>query len=357
MTDVAIRIDGVDYADDTDIHVAYGLDQFSRSFSIGFGNRWLLSNLHTFPFEEGAACEILLDGEKVIDGFIDEIPIDRSGTDHRLSVTGRSWTGHMVDSSAIHETGAWKNATLLVIAEAIAEPFGCGVVVHDPQLLPEVNTPFRRFAIEDEELAYDCIMRAAKMRGVFLTSDAERNIVVTRGTKTVRTNTVLTPYNTFRARREGRFSERFSEYIVKSQNAGDDTWYAENATSKLFHRARDPQVTSYRPLIIVSEGQGSKPELELRADWERNVRAGRSRKLFYEWNGVRDDAGRLWQPNTLVAVDDPGFNVSGDLLIASVSIKRSEGGTSTSLELVSPDAYDVLTPPKPKTKKKGGWHK
>jgi prophage tail gpP-like protein len=363
MTEVAIRIAGQDYQDYTDFHCSYGLEQFARQFSIGFSSKWkgAALSLGVFPFEEGAACELLVDGETVLDGFIDDIPVDYDGTSQRFSISGRSWTGHMVDASAVHKTGAWKNADLLTIANDIAAPFGVTCKVPSGVILDEVLEPFRKWAIDQEETAYDCIQRAAKMRGIYLTSDAARNVLMTRATKLDRTVTVLKRgsglANIIRGRREGRFSERYSEYIIKAQNAGDDTWYAADATSKLFHRARDPQVTSYRPLIIVSDGQGAKPDLALRAAWEMNVRAGRSRRVTYEVNGLHKQEGGVWQANELVMVDDPAFDIQGEMLIASVSLKRSNGGTSTSLELANPLAFDVLTPPKPRVKKKGGWHK
>lgn len=354
MTNIAIRIDGQDYVDYLDASVTCSLESFARTFQIGFSDKWLQTFSSQFPFEEGAPCEIAVDGEVVIDGFVDEIAIDYAGTSHSMTVSGRSWTGHMVDASAIHKSGAWRDADLLTIANDIAEPFGITVKVLDGAQLDEVLEPFRKWAIEDEETAYECIQRAAKMRGLFLVSDAGRNILISRAGMT-RTSSVLTyGVNVLRANATRRSAERHSYYLVKSQNAGDATWYGEDASSKLFSKVTDDQVTTYRPLIIVSDGQGTKPELELRAQWERNVRAGRSRRYTYEVNGWQRDEGGLWQPNERIVVNDPMFDLSGELLIASVSYRRTAAGTTTSLELAPPESFDILVPPKKKLRKRKG---
>lgn len=355
MTRIAVRIDGQDYADYLDASVTCSLENFARTFQISYSDKWIQAFTDSFPFTEGDTCEIVVDDEVVIDGFIDEITIDYDGKSHRMQVSGRSWNGHMVDASAVHKSGAWKNADLLTIANDIAEPFGVTVRVLPGVILDEVTEPFRKWAIEDEETAYECIQRAAKMRGLFLTSDAGRNILISRAGPTRTSSMLVYGQNVLRANASRRFAERHSEYLIKSQNAGDDTWYAEDASSKLFARVKDEQVETYRPLIIVSDGQGAKPELEMRANWERNVRAGRSRRFTYEVNGWQRTEGGLWQPNERINVNDPIFDLVGEMLIAGVSFRQgSPGGSTTALELAAPESFDILVPPKKKLRKRKG---
>lgn len=358
MTSIAVRIDGQDYADYIDASVTCSLENFTRTFQISYSDKWIQAFRNQFPFAEGAACEIVVDGEVVIDGFVDEINIDYNGTSHSMQVSGRSWNGHLVDASAVHKSGAWKNVDLQTIANDIASPFGVEVIIH-PEAEAEValafTEKFRRWAIEDEETAYACIERAAKMRGLFLYSDAGRNVIVSRAGVTRTSSALVYGQNVIRANASRRYSERHSYYLVKSQMAGDETWYAEDASSKLFAKETDEEITAYRPLILVSDGQGTKPELELRAKWERNVRAGRSRRYTYEVNGWQRTEGGLWQPNERITVEDPIFDISGEMLIASVSFKQaSPGGSTTTLELAAPESFDILVPPKKKLKKRKG---
>lgn len=347
----AIRINGEEFVDFRQGTVAYSLESFARTFAFEFSDKWLRSRIRDLPFAEGDPCEVLVHGQQVIDGFLDDVPIEYSGTTHSISVTGRSWNGHMVDSSAVHKGGSWRNAKLLDIAKAIAEPYGVGVKV-DPWAMASIQEPFPRWAIEDEETAFECIRRAAEMRGVFLVSDAGRNIVITKAAPTVHPAALVFGQNILRARRSGRFTERHSYYLVKSQHAGSDTWYAKDAAGP-FIRVDDPQVTSFRPLIVVSDGSGSKKELELRAAHERNVRAGRSRRITYTVTGHKSPAGRAWPINERIAVQDPFLDCQDALLVAGVTLEYGDAGETADIELARPEAFDVLIPPTKPNRRKG----
>lgn len=347
---IEIRINGDAFVDFKRATVSFGMEEFSRSFFFEFSDKWLRTNVKPLPFVEGDPVEVFVHGTKVVDGFIDDIPIDYDANQHSIGVSGRSWTGHMVDCSAVYKGGSWRNASLIDIVGNISEPFGCIVQATDPQVLSPAAEKFRRWAIEDEETAYDCISRAAKLRGLFLLSDHLRDVIIAKSSKVVNGDRLKLGENILRARRVSRFTERHSYYLVKSQTAGDDTWWGDEAVGPFF-RVDDPQVTAYRPLIMVSDGGGGKAELKTRATWERNVRAGRSRRISYDVQGFKNRLGALWPMNELIAVDDPYSDIKDTLLIISVSFNYSEkSGEVTTLDLGRPEAFDVLAPA-PKAKK------
>jgi prophage tail gpP-like protein len=56
--------------------------------------------------------------------------------------------------------------------------------------------------------------------------------------------------------------------------------------------------------------------------------------------GWRQGDGSLWQPNQLVAVYAPWLGLDRDLLVSSVEFASdAHAGTTTTLQLVHPDAY------------------
>ena len=60
--------------------------------------------------------------------------------------------------------------------------------------------------------------------------------------------------------------------------------------------------------------------------------------------------GPLWEPNMLVSVRIPWMRLDGEMLIRQVSHSKDDsGGTTTDLELVSPQAFE----PEPPDGKKG----
>lgn len=352
-TPIEIRVNGQAFVDYTSATVSMGIEEFARSFSVEFSDKWINSTVGILPFSEGDACEVLVHGEKVIDGFIDSIPIDYDKDSHSLAITGRSWTGHLVDCSAVFKGGSWRNADLITIATDITDPFGVIPLVLDDSVIGPASQPFKRWAIEDEEKAFDCIARAAKLRGLFLISDAGRRLIIAKASKVVHGDVLKFGDNVLRGRRTSKATDRFSEYLVKSQSAGDDTWYGTNARGNFF-KLTDEGVKTYRPLVMVADGPGLKDELQMRATYERNVRAGRARMITYEVQGFKSRAKKLWPVNELVSVDDDFLHIKDTLLISSVTFTYSEQqGEITSLELCRPEAFDIFAPPpKPKKSKK-----
>lgn len=344
---LSIRIGGVEYRDCKSATVSYGIESFARSFSFEFSDKWTRSQIQDMPFVEGDPCEVFCHGVKVVDGFVDDIPISYDASSHSISVSGRSWNAHMVDCSAIHKTGSWRNVTLLDLADDLGAPFGVRAGFAPWLIDSGIFEPFPRWSIEEEETAYGCLQRAAEMRGVFLTCDAGRNIIITTAGPDLHPVVLRFGENIKSARRMGRFSERHSFYLVKSQRAGSDSYaQSHELVSGPFHLANDPGVKAYRPMVIVSDGNGSKAELARRAAWEMNTRAGRSRRISYNVVGLNSPLGDAWPPNERIVVDDPLLDTRDALLITSVSLSWGPGGEIASLELCRPEAFEILTPPK-----------
>lgn len=350
---IALRILGTEYVDFKSARVTYGIEAFARSFSFQFSDKWLRTLVRPLPFKAGDQCEVTVNGETVLTGHVDAVPMAYDATSHEIEITGRSANGHMVDASAVHVAGKWKQQPLLKICTDIAAPFGVAVKV-DPWVAGDIAEPFAKYAIEDEETAYACMQRAAERRGVFLTSDAGLTTTITKSSPIVLPGVLKLGVNVLRARREERYTERFSEYIVKSQRAGSDTFFGPQVTGP-FVRIPDTGVTAYRPLIMVADGIATQTAMLRRASWERNVRAGRSRRLEYDLQGFRSPTSTAWPINQLITVDDPYFDQLGTVLISAVSMSYGPAGSITTLELSDPAAFDVLIPPAKKSKRKGGF--
>lgn len=352
---ISISINGAHHTDFKSATVTLSMETIANGFSFDFSDKWLRSRSGDIPFKAGDRAEIFVYNKKVIDGYISSVPISYSKDSHSIGVTGRSWTGHLVDCSAVYKGGSWKNATLLTIAKNLCDPFGVKVVANDPTLLSELNQPFPKWAIENEESVAECLRRASKMRALFIMTNNGRDLIFTRAGKFTQPGVLKYGVNILDATREDNFDERFSYYLVKSQNSGDDTWYADNA-GKGFFKIEDPEVASFRPMIIFSDGQGRHAELEKRARWERNTRAGRARRIRYTIRGFRNETNQqLWPVNELVAVDDELLDTKDQLLIVSAQYTYStDSGEKTQLELGAPQQFDILAPdpPKPKGRKR-----
>jgi prophage tail gpP-like protein len=344
VADVELVVDGQAYGGWRGISITRSLEQLADSFSLGFSDRWL-QDAKPLPIVGGAACRVQYKGKPVINGYVVDDGVDYSDTTTSASVDGNSKTIDLVECSAASKT--WRKAKLQEIADTLCKPFGISVSAADGV---DLGSEFRSFCVEEGEKVFETLSRAAQLRGVLPTTDAKGNLVFTRA-GLQRTSTVIERgVNAWRGARKGSLRDRFSEYTLKSQIAGDNEFNGDVAHN-IKVTSKDDGVKRHRPLTIVSDTQESKKELQKRADWERNVRRGRSLRLTYSLHGWEHASG-LWAPNLLVPVRDNKLAIDGEFLVVSVKLTRDDKAPITELELTAADAMTV-EPPKKKAKGAG----
>ncbi len=333
-SELELHVDGMIYGGWTRIALETGIEQVAGSFEITLTERWAGQDMLR-RIARGQACRVTIDGETVITGFVEDLAPSYDGSSHSVTVGGRDVTGDLVDSSAIHAGGQWDGRTLEQIARDLCRPFGIKVIENSG-----ATERFPVFNIQEGETVFETIERGARMRGVLLVSDGMGNLLITRAGK-MRVDTALVLGQNIKSG-QGQFSdrERFSKYIVKGQRQGDDQDFGA-AVAENVAEATDPGITRYRPLIVLGEDQGGTNAFRDRANWERNVRAGRSEQVNYTVTGWQH-AGGLWRANQLLRVEDEFMNLQRELLISTVRFTLSDqDGELTELTLTDPRAFDV----------------
>lgn len=350
---VELRVAGESYGEWTGVSVNLSLDQLAGSFDLQIDDRWD-DRGEPFPFEEGDPCTIFIDNELVLTGHIDDLFPAYDEENYDIRVVGREVTGDLVDTSALSTAQSWKKQELLTIAKDLLRPYGISIRVDDAvagdDLLHEV---FRRVTIEDGDTVFAILDNLTAQRGLRMGTDPDGTIVLTRASTLVVEPTLRRGENILRGQRMGTYRDRFSEYHVKSQSYGDNRWHSEDAATRGLARESDAGVTRYRPLIIVTD-QSTGKDVQRRAQWERQTRAGQSRRLNYEIDDWRNGNDELWRPNVRVRVDDPWMRVVGEemLVVAATFVQRDENETC-SLELVHPDALELVNAPTERNRAKG----
>lgn len=328
-----LTVDGVNFEGWTDCQVTLSMEAASGAFSLGVTERWP-GQQAARPIRPGAKCVLVVGGDTLISGYVNDVSISYDAYSHSISVTGRDAAGDMVDCSA--NSGSWSGLTLERIVAAIAAPFGGKVAVQT-----DVGAPFKQFKIQEGETAWSAIERACRMRGVLCMSDGAGNVVLARAS----TGSVM---GVIRGGEKGMIlqgsaeysdRDRFSEYRVKGQSAGADGAGAETSAHGSAS-ATDAGVKRYRPKVIVAEDQGDSGSLRARVEWEAKVARGRSRKANLTVFGWRDADGRLWRPNRLVRVACDWLRLEDDMMVATVRLNQSANdGTTADLDLVHPDTF------------------
>lgn len=352
MSDFTLSVNGVNYAGWTTLRITRGIEQLAHSFSVGLTDKWS-DDRERIPVRAGDSVKVKYGTTTVITGYVDDDTASYSAKSRSLSFSGRSKTADLVDCAAkrANKKRAWRKTDLLSIARDLCDPFGIEANAH-----ASVGAKFNRFSIEEGETAFTTLARAARMRGLLLLTTPSGDLVFDRaGTTKIKTALVYGD-NILSGNQRRSLRDRFSEYTIKCQVQGSDETADKPKTINLRRTAEDADVSRYRPTTIMADTEDSGTELQKRADWERNVRAGQSRSFSYTVRGWENSAG-LWTPNTIVAVTDPQFWLDkAELLISGVTFNRGDGGTSTALELKSKAAFDIQPLPitRKKTKKTDG---
>ena len=330
--DITLRIDGVDWTYWTSVQVTRQMDAIAGTFSLALADKWI-GGAQALPIAAGMACQILIGGEQVIDGYIDQVRPSFSATAHGISVTGRDRSADLVDCAAIHSPGQWLNCTVLQLAQALASPFGVNVTAEG-----DVGAPIASFKLEEGETAFEALDRALRQRELMACPDGKGGIVLLKAGAGTASGSLRQGENILSAEGQFDMADRFSDYIVKGQK-------------------RDQAVQRYRPMLIRAEQSGDSSNAHQRAAWECSVRAARAVTVTatvqgFRQQGVgREQSGPLWQLNQMADVDLPYLRISQRLLVAGVEFRRdATSGSTTRLTLRDPAAFK----PEPKKEEKGG---
>lgn len=170
--DITLRIDGVDWTYWTSVQVTRQMDAIAGTFSLALADKWI-GGAQALPIAAGMACQILIGGEQVIDGYIDQVRPSFSATAHGISVTGRDRSADLVDCAAIHSPGQWLNCTVLQLAQALASPFGVNVTAEG-----DVGAPIASFKLEEGETAFEALDRALRQRELMACPDGKGGMVL-----------------------------------------------------------------------------------------------------------------------------------------------------------------------------------
>lgn len=341
-TDIDFTINGSSYSGWESVSVEMNLDTLTGSFSFNASEKYENSagNLEQFTPDFNDECDIRLDGETVITGFIDQKEMSFDADRKTLIISGRDKTGDIVDSSCVLQPDMIRNDTASTLVSKIAAPFGVSV---DDMSAVDIVIPL--FKVNVGEKAIDAINRVCSQRNMLANTDSAGNIVL-RSLDNLPRDTrspVNEGVNILTASLRKNITGRFSSYQVEGQVSS-----ANDSATSLRGAATDENITRHRPLVVIMSGSATPATVQRRAEWEAAVRTATSAGLDVTLQGWRSAGGTIWRPGVIIPVNCPTLGVTGEYLIKSVSLTYGDSGTISRLSLTSPDAYK----PKPVIPKK-----
>jgi len=249
----------------------------------------------------------------------------------------------------VHTPDEWKNIDLLRFAQILAAPFGVGVSADVP-----VGDVFSVCKLQQGETAFEAIERYARQRRALLMPDGAGGLLITRAGNKRASVGLVQGENILSASGSIDHSQRFRNYLVKGQAAYNPTSEGETE-AHIEGGASDSGIRRYRPMLVVAESGSSSGSAQERATWEANSRLGKSASASITVQGWRQSpGGPLWEPGMLVQVKSSWLRMDGQMIIRQATYERGDGGTTTKLDIVSPQAFSPEPPDSKKASKEKG---
>jgi prophage tail gpP-like protein len=283
-------------------------------------------------------------------GYIDRIcPIYGIATNNisyfKFNIFCRDKTSVLADSVYDKSENEWKNETVLNIIRRICSAYSIEVA-YEKTINTEVNKKIDNFKHNEGDLAITSIIRLTNEIGILPISYGDKRLTLIKGTTNIlSTDAIDVGKNVKEVNSEHSNTDRYSNYIIKGIGSGNDNKQLIDFIQP-YGEAADSVISNYRPLIIYSDVLTDNGKCQAKAKWERNIRAGNSRKKMYRMNNWIQSDSKLWNINTITRVKDWCANIDKNMLISEANyIYDAKNGSACVLTVVDKNTYstnDVL---------------
>ncbi len=330
-TEVSLQVNGAIYSNWKNVSIHQSLYSISGSFDLNVTGIAQDSKV-IVPLQAGDACVVLLGKEPLITGYIDTVSKMLDATQKSISISGRDKTGDLVDCSALASKLTWQNAPFLKIAQDLVEAFNIPILLE-----ADAGALFPAWHIEPGESVFNCLERAAKSRGLLLTSNGKGELVVTKAKAGSAQASLKEGVNLLSMASTQDIKSRFKTYQVQS-HLPLELGYQMGSGFTVQAEATDKEIKRTRTLCINADGIADKSLVQKRAEWEMEVRRAKSHKLTLIVQGFRSSLGAIWKCGDSVQVESEFLGLKHPFLITSVQFQFNEQGKRTTLEVESLDA-------------------
>lgn len=346
-----IRVAGVEYGGFLDASVTQSLDALSNTFSISATAKRGIP----LPFRGGEACEITVDGEVALTGYIELVSVDGNPNDHTIRLEGRDKTGDLLDSTIGSMSPLQgSSVSLRRLCEKVIKHIGSDIVVVDDAHPVPFNPAEDKMDPEPGTPAFEFLEPYARKRQVLLTSNGSGNLVIA-GNSGVEVDAFVQHQvgdpnfanNVLNYSASYDTTGRFHAYTHISQlNLGALADIGEPTPSTIADQGSaqkilDNRIRAGRQLVLVSEAMSSSKSTLSRAEWEKLIRRARGSVYSATVHGFRNQAGLLWAINTIPSVRSDFAGIDCKMLINTVTFTLDGQGRNTTLGFVERDAYKL----------------
>ncbi len=344
---IELEVNGTQYTDFMSASVTLAVDTMANDFT------FTAPSVDGFPpFKDGDRVKCIIDGEQVLDGYIDGVDGIEAEGSHAVTYSGRDRTQDFIDSDidVIDDIRAAGNLTLKGLIEIVIKHLGQDLAVID-ELNPE---PFN--AAEDiaspkvGQNALDFVSFYAMKRQALLSSDKNGNILITQSSPTESGEALKSDGsgndNIITQSWSKKSNQLFDTYINKGQlnpiasnlTPSPDIADVEGQGARVFQSG----VRAGRQRVTVEKKGYSNAQLEDRSKWSRQLAKARATKFNCTVFGHSKESGGVWRENELTLIISLAADITSYMLANTVTFSESGGvPTTTSFEFVDKDVYTI----------------
>jgi len=275
---------------------------------------------------EGAPVEVRIGKDTVLVGRIDDIDEDVAKDRDTFSLSGRDGAAILLDCSAPIFTA--KQATLAQVIANVVRPLGVTKI----QIKADSTYTAEKISVEPGDRAWQVLANAAEANGLWPWFAPDGTLIVGGPDYTVPSVATLilrrngVGNNVESLKRKRSMAERYSEVTVLGQHHGTAQ---ESGKNGIKGTAKDPDVTFYRPLVVVDHECESVAMALSRA--RKLLMDSRLKGLTYtaKVRGHRTSDGVLWTPGQRIHVISEPHGVDAVFFLMGRRFIKGRGGQGT----------------------------
>ncbi|MDE2081090.1 MAG: Mu P family protein [Burkholderiales bacterium] len=356
--DVALIVNDVEWRGWSDVRITRGIERVPNDFEVQVTE--LYPGADSGPVQidiaPGQRCEVWIGSQRVITGYVDRYSPAITRGAHTVTISGRGACQDLVDCAAQWPNQQISSASVLDVAQKLAEPYGVPVrgvtgpaVGIQGSLIPIINLMLG-------ETAWEVIERLCRIAGILAFEQPDGSLLLADNPADPLTGAAATGLrsaasgftevvNVQAARATLSADQRYSEYRIY--------WYAYAPTQDIItepkNRIATVQDVEARPgrlkILVAETGNALSEQIaKRRVTWELARRWGRSQMVTITTDSWFDSAGKLYEPNTVARLNLPSLKITGadkDWMISQVTYHKNDAGTTCDLVLMPPAAFSV----------------
>ena len=342
MSELILRINKIAYSGFESVHIRKSMLDVCGAFIVSTDN-FFQGGSSNQEIKMGQGVKVEINDSKIIDGWIDEMPIDFGRNRDHLEISGRDNTCRLVDCPWDETPNEWKNQTVKNLIKTFCNKFDITVITDD-SASTEVETKIESFKANEGVPISELILELCRDVGVLPISYGDGYLTLTEATTTkYTTDPIIVGGNAEGGRLIQSNKNRFSSYKVKGYGIGTDN-KALTDFINCYGEFSDTIISGDKPFVNFAENATTSAICKKKAIWEARVRAGLSRAIIYNIDSWVQSDDKPWQINKLVKVKDDFTGIDDTMIIASIDYiyDEDDGGDICKALIVDRNTFSLL---------------